>query len=293
MRRIRPLSTCLSLLSLFACLSLQAFARQQSSEGTWISYYSSSHVSIRLNLGVQYYGVRFTKPADWPAVSIDSVKVVWESSAGRTVKLCFWKNYTTDTVSTWPVDPPLQSDSKTIYVSSDTWNTNSWSVSALNWSTDEQLFFVGIEQIAFSSQLCSDGMNQPENRSYRRYSGQSWTREYGMMANYCIAVYASKLAATSVHEDAVAVLRQVELWQNYPNPFNPSTTIRFALPRAGHVALKLYGVLGQEVADLVDAELSPGLHSVQWNSGSTPSGVYFYRLQAGNRVEVKSMMLLR
>jgi hypothetical protein len=284
---------CLTMLALSACLSARAFARQQGSEGTWISYYSSSHVSIRLNLGVQYYGVRFTKPADWPAAAIDSVKAVWESSAGKTVKLCFWKNYTTDTVSTWPVDPPLQSDSKTIYVSSDTWNTNSWSVASLNWTTDKEFFFIGVEQIGTSSQLCSDGMNQPENRSYRRYSGQSWTREYGMMANYCIAVYASKVAVTSAYEEAVAVPTQARLLQNYPNPFNPSTTIAFEVPSTSLVSLRVFDLAGRNVATLVASQLGPGRYRVTWDAASVSSGVYFCRMQAGQFVMTRKLILLK
>lgn len=69
-----------------------------------------------------------------------------------------------------------------------------------------------------------------------------------------------------------------QLFQNYPNPFNPSTTIRFSLLQRGHVTLKVFDVLGREVANLMNGELNPGEHSVVFDAKSLPTGVYFYRL---------------
>ena len=83
------------------------------------------------------------------------------------------------------------------------------------------------------------------------------------------------------------------LEQNYPNPFNPSTTIRYELPKASHVTLKIFNAIGQEVSTLVDEAQEAGHRSVQWNAGSVASGVYFYRLQAGNFVSMKKLLLLR
>ena len=85
---------------------------------------------------------------------------------------------------------------------------------------------------------------------------------------------------------------QFELSQNYPNPFNPSTTIRFVLPKTAHVSLNISNVLGQVVATLVNEERGPGFYDVKWNA-AVPSGVYFYRLQAGDFTEAKKMILLR
>jgi hypothetical protein len=84
-----------------------------------------------------------------------------------------------------------------------------------------------------------------------------------------------------------------ELFQNYPNPFNPTTTIRFALPKAGVVKLAVFDILGQQVAVLVDQELMGGMHSAEWNAKEKPSGVYFYRLESGSFVETKKLILLR
>jgi hypothetical protein len=83
------------------------------------------------------------------------------------------------------------------------------------------------------------------------------------------------------------------LSQNYPNPFNPSTTIRFALPKSGHVELKVYNTLGQEVATLVNEEKTAGTYSAQWNASSVASGVYFYRLKAGEYNETRKLLLMK
>jgi len=83
------------------------------------------------------------------------------------------------------------------------------------------------------------------------------------------------------------------LYQNYPNPFNPSTTIKFEIPKTAFITLKIYNILGQEVAELVNEEKQPGVYEVNWNASGFASGVYFYQLRAGSFVETKKMILLR
>jgi len=83
------------------------------------------------------------------------------------------------------------------------------------------------------------------------------------------------------------------LHQNYPNPFNPSTTIEFGLPHAGVVTLKVYNVLGREVANLVEGNHPAGTFKATWDASGLPSGVYFYRLTVGEYVQTKKMVCLR
>lgn len=83
------------------------------------------------------------------------------------------------------------------------------------------------------------------------------------------------------------------LKQNYPNPFNPTTEISYSLPRQSRVTLMVYDILGRVVEALVDEVRPAGQYTVEWNAARHPSGVYSYRLQAGNFVETKKMLLLR
>jgi hypothetical protein len=83
------------------------------------------------------------------------------------------------------------------------------------------------------------------------------------------------------------------LSQNYPNPFNPSTEIQFSLAKAGTVSLKVYDMLGREVATLVNGERAAGVQHVMFNAINLPSGAYFYALKAGSFTSMKSMMLVK
>ena len=89
------------------------------------------------------------------------------------------------------------------------------------------------------------------------------------------------------------VVSDFKLYQNYPNPFNPSTIIKFDIPKASFVTLKIYNLLGQEVAKLVDEEKPSGNYEVKFNGNNIASGIYLCRMQAGNYVNIKKMMLLK
>lgn len=83
------------------------------------------------------------------------------------------------------------------------------------------------------------------------------------------------------------------LGQNYPNPFNPSTVINYELPKAEYVRLVVYDMLGREVATLLDGAQDAGYKSVEFSAAILPSGIYYYRLQAGNFIETKKLLLLK
>ena len=83
------------------------------------------------------------------------------------------------------------------------------------------------------------------------------------------------------------------LAQNYPNPFNPTTTINFSLPSGSAVELTVFNMLGQKVATLAKGFFEAGEHAVEWDASNVSTGVYFYRIQAGNFVEAKKMLLLK
>ncbi len=88
-------------------------------------------------------------------------------------------------------------------------------------------------------------------------------------------------------------IEQFNLFQSYPNPFNPSTTIEFSLPRAGYVTLKVFNMIGEVVATLVNEELNVGTYTTQWNASGVASGLYFYRMHAGDFIDTKKLLLLK
>ncbi len=98
---------------------------------------------------------------------------------------------------------------------------------------------------------------------------------------------------TGVAELSAPTVSEFSLAQNYPNPFNPSTTITFAIPKAVHVKLEVYDLLGERVASLVDEERTAGYHSSTFVANTLATGLYFYRLQAGDFIATKKLMLLR
>ena len=85
----------------------------------------------------------------------------------------------------------------------------------------------------------------------------------------------------------------IYLDQNYPNPFNPSTNIRYSVPQTTNVVIKVFDILGKEIETLVNEEKPIGTYEIIWNADNLPSGIYFYRLQAGSFVETKKMVLMK
>lgn len=99
--------------------------------------------------------------------------------------------------------------------------------------------------------------------------------------------------ATGVEDYIAGVPGDFELYQNFPNPFNPSTRIAFSLPLNSQVSLKIYDMLGKEVAVLVNKEMTAGIHEINFDASQLSSGIYFYKIEAGNFISTQKMMLLK
>ena len=112
------------------------------------------------------------------------------------------------------------------------------------------------------------------------YGGGLWRRPLSEMT-------------TSVPQTPRTIPVVFDLQQNYPNPFNPSTTIRYALPQRSHVILTIFNTLGQQVATLVNESGDAGYHDVRFDGSGLASGIYFYRLHAGDYVATKRLVLVR
>lgn len=106
-----------------------------------------------------------------------------------------------------------------------------------------------------------------------------------------ISAYYSNIV--SVDENENLVVNDFSLSQNFPNPFNPSTLIEYKIPKSTFVEIVVYDILGKEIATLVEEYKSKGIHKIQFNSNNLPSGVYIYRIKAGNYSETKKMILMR
>ena len=97
--------------------------------------------------------------------------------------------------------------------------------------------------------------------------------------------------ATDIQHPALPL--EFALSQNYPNPFNPTTNIEFRIANFGFVSLKIFDVLGREISTLVSEMRAPGAYTVRWDASSVSSGVYFYKLEAGDFTQTRKLVLLK
>ena len=114
--------------------------------------------------------------------------------------------------------------------------------------------------------------------------------ENSVVSNYVVLSFDK---TTAVGDVSSVTPNDFSLEQNYPNPFNPTSTIKYQLPNAGFVTLKVYDVLGKEVAALVNQEQTAGSHQVNFDGSNLASGIYFYELKNGNYLQIKKMMILK
>jgi len=158
-------------------------------------------------------------------------------------------------------------------------------------------------QIAVPNSVLSNGGDVLSGSSYRVIGtiGQPFSGVAQNPSNVNSAGFwylPKPMLITDVEQISGAVPTEYRLEQNYPNPFNPETVIRFQLPIAGHVAIKIFNILGREIRTLANANYEAGYHRVHWdgkdkNGKPVASGVYFYQLQAGSFSQVRKMSLLR
>jgi hypothetical protein len=116
-----------------------------------------------------------------------------------------------------------------------------------------------------------------------------WSEGDGTSYDFATIKYSSTTGIENLSYDPPA---KYSLSQNYPNPFNPVTNIEFYIPKTGLVSLKIYDILGKNIATLFNKPLPAGWHEVQWDASNIPSGVYFYKLNVGDYQAVRKMLLL-
>ncbi len=148
----------------------------------------------------------------------------------------------------------------------------------------------GYENISY--QIAMNGLGS-RNVKLRLSVSNNFDGEYALSNIYS---YDHPLGKGNVKElswDGEGVVKEYALAQNFPNPFNPSTIIRYQLPKDGIVTLKIYDILGSEVATLVNEEKVAGKYEVNFNASNFASGVYIYKIQAGSFINSKKMILLK
>lgn len=138
---------------------------------------------------------------------------------------------------------------------------------------------------AWSTQYTApDGVWYHINKS--RSGNTIWAvRSNGKIARYGTALSVSPISTTTPTEFSLS--------QNYPNPFNPTTNINFSIPKSGLVTMKVFNILGKEVATLVNGNYNAGSYTVDFNASNLASGVYFYKIEVNGFSEVKRMMLVK
>ncbi|MCX6122767.1 MAG: T9SS type A sorting domain-containing protein [Ignavibacteriales bacterium] len=191
-------------------------------------------------------------------------------------------------------------DTGGVYFSQDTGKT--WSNLGLGGAYS--LYFDGSNIIAGTSRGC---YTLPVNGNSLHKQSTSWNLMFSGAVRGIIAlkdrslyaggtsgrIFKGTLIPTNISSERDLMPQSYSLLQNYPNPFNPSTTISFNLPCKSFVSLKIFDLIGREVATVVSEELSAGRYAKQWIATGMPSGVYFYRLQTGSFTETKKLVLLR
>lgn len=160
--------------------------------------------------------------------------------------------------------------------------TNQW-LETYTYDANENL-------VAFSSASWQDPAWVPSNGGVYVADGPNYDEYY---EGYDIRIAYKLTNVTGISASKPNVPAGFSLSQNYPNPFNPSTTISFSLPSKSYVTLKVFDILGREVASIVSEEMPAGSYSRQWNAANISSGIYYYRLQAGRFVETKKLVSLR
>ncbi|MDI6766281.1 MAG: T9SS type A sorting domain-containing protein [Bacteroidota bacterium] len=171
----------------------------------------------------------------------------------------------------------------------DVWNFEVTS----NMKEKVNLKFVGIENVPTKFDVWLIDMHSRATQNLRESNTYSFSNTSESVPHSIALVVGTSAYIQEKLIEVEAVPGVFQLFQNYPNPFNPVTIIRYGLPSASHVRLKLYNILGEEVMTLVDEFQQKGFRAVELNAKNLPSGVYYYRIQANDFIQTKKLILLK
>lgn len=212
-------------------------------------------------------------------------------------ELCLWPGFTV-----YPPNPPSNLTAQVILNPDPqvqlNWQDNSWNENGFkifrkkNYPNDPGEFIVIDTILSNITQYIDTSVIKDSTYSYSVFAFNQW----GQNGSDTVTITVSVPVGLEIIGNELP--KEFALHQNYPNPFNPNTVISYQLPVTGNVSLKIYDILGNEVATLVNEEQQPGVYEVEFNVAqvSRPgitSGVYFYKLKVGSFIETKKMILLK
>jgi hypothetical protein len=182
-------------------------------------------------------------------------------------------------------------------------NLNEWIFYAFTWDDNSKIFNVYVNDSLVNTNLETDPNAFLRTSNNKMYLGRNGSSNVYHIKGYFddIRIYDRVLSESEIlllltpveNEYDNTVATDFKLYQNYPNPFNPSTKISWQSPFSGYQSLKIFDVLGNEVATLVDEFRNAGSYEVEFNAYSLSSGIYFYQLKAGEYLQTKKMILIK
>jgi len=147
----------------------------------------------------------------------------------------------------------------------------------------------------FSANQNFDSALTAENipHTFLPYPGGHLNKIPERVEDHMLPFFSEILIVTDVESDHLFLPDEFSLFQNYPNPFNPNTKIRYSVPQSSNVVIKVFDILGNEIAILVNEEKAVGYYELEFNATALPSGIYFYQLNAGEFINTKKMILIK
>ena len=159
----------------------------------------------------------------------------------------------------------------------------SWTIDSLNVNDTVQ---VPINLLFLGKQQSTDEYTHYSPSITWTSGGTTYLRKHNVLIDFQNTI-------TGIIQTAKTIPNRFELYQNYPNPFNPSTTVKYDLPKPSIARIEVYDILGRKIATLVDETKKAGSYQIIWNASRFASGVYFYRLEAGDYSATKKLLLLK
>jgi len=267
------------------------------------------YATIKYNsAGVEQWVARYDDPAssldEANAIAVDrfgNVYVTGHSPGAGTGNDYTTIKYTSSGVREWVslYNGPTNSDDEATHIALDSAGSAYVTGRSNGLGTGDDYATVkynnaGIQEWVTRYEFDSTGVNDRPSGISVGESGDVYVAGTSGMSNWSVWSIAKYAQPGFVSVGDIPELpSRFSLSQNYPNPFNPTTTISFDIPYRTRATLAVYNLLGQHIATLVDEEREAGRYQIEWNAGSSASGVYLYRLQVGGFVSTKKLILLR